>query len=55
MAKAHRPKFDAVILWKFDRIARAVSRLLGANVTHVTAVWLTDHDTYTNGCRLCFH
>ena len=30
MADAHRRKFDAVIVWKFDRFARSVSHLLGA-------------------------
>ena len=30
MANAHRRKFDAVIVWKFDRFARSVSHLLRA-------------------------
>ena len=30
MADAHRRKFDAVIVWKFDRFARSVSNLLRA-------------------------
>ncbi len=30
MADAHRRKFDAVIVWKFDRFARSVSHLLRA-------------------------
>ena len=28
MADAHRRRFDAVIVWKFDRFARSVSHLL---------------------------
>lgn len=30
LADAHRRKFDAVIVWKFDRFARSVSHLLRA-------------------------
>ncbi len=30
MADAHRRRFDAVIVWKFDRFARSVSHLLRA-------------------------
>src|ERR1700693_2403541 len=30
MADAHRRKFDAVIVWKFDRFARSVTHLLRA-------------------------
>ena len=30
MDEAHRRKFDAVIVWKFDRFARSVSHLLRA-------------------------
>jgi DNA invertase Pin-like site-specific DNA recombinase len=30
MADAHRRRFDAVIVWKFDRLARSVSHLLRA-------------------------
>ena len=30
MADAHRRKFDALIVWKFDRFARSVSHLLRA-------------------------
>ena len=30
MADSHRRKFDAVIVWKFDRFARSVSHLLRA-------------------------
>ncbi len=30
MANAHRRKFDAVVVWKFDRFARSVSHLLRA-------------------------
>jgi DNA invertase Pin-like site-specific DNA recombinase len=28
MADAHRRRFDAVVVWKFDRFARSVSHLL---------------------------
>jgi DNA invertase Pin-like site-specific DNA recombinase len=30
MADAHRSRFDAVIVWRFDRFARSVSHLLRA-------------------------
>ena len=30
MAEAHRRRFDAVVVWKFDRFARSVSHLLRA-------------------------
>ena len=30
MGEAHRRRFDAVIVWKFDRFARSVSHLLRA-------------------------
>jgi DNA invertase Pin-like site-specific DNA recombinase len=30
MADAHRRRFDAVVVWKFDRFARSVSHLLRA-------------------------
>jgi DNA invertase Pin-like site-specific DNA recombinase len=30
LADAHRRKFDAVVVWKFDRFARSVSHLLRA-------------------------
>ena len=30
MADAHRRHFDALVVWKFDRLARSVSRLLRA-------------------------
>src|SRR5258708_18838007 len=30
MSDAHRRRFDAVIVWKFDRFARSVSHLLRA-------------------------
>src|SRR5215510_4996681 len=33
MAEAHRRRFDAVIVWKFDRFARSVSHLLRASET----------------------
>jgi DNA invertase Pin-like site-specific DNA recombinase len=30
MKDAHRRRFDAVVVWKFDRFARSVSHLLQA-------------------------
>jgi len=30
LADAHRRRFDAVVVWKFDRFARSVSHLLRA-------------------------
>lgn len=33
MADAHRRRFDAVVVWKFDRFARSVSHLLRATET----------------------
>jgi DNA invertase Pin-like site-specific DNA recombinase len=30
MAEAHRRRFDAIVVWKFDRFARSVSHLLRA-------------------------
>src|SRR6202789_3946513 len=30
LADAHRRKFDAIVVWKFDRFARSVSHLLRA-------------------------
>jgi DNA invertase Pin-like site-specific DNA recombinase len=30
MTDAHRRRFDAVVVWKFDRFARSVSHLLRA-------------------------
>jgi DNA invertase Pin-like site-specific DNA recombinase len=30
MADAHRRRFDAIVVWKFDRFARSVSHLLRA-------------------------
>jgi DNA invertase Pin-like site-specific DNA recombinase len=32
MADAHRRRFDAMAVWKFDRFARSVSHLLKALV-----------------------
>src|SRR6201981_2333819 len=34
MADAHRRRFDAVVVWKFDRFARSVSHLLRALGNH---------------------
>jgi hypothetical protein len=36
LADAHRRRFDAVIVWKFDRFARSVSHLLRALETFQT-------------------
>jgi DNA invertase Pin-like site-specific DNA recombinase len=36
MADAHRRRFDAVVVWKFDRFARSVSHLLRALETFKT-------------------
>ena len=36
IADAHRRKFDAVVVWKFDRFARSVSHLLRALETFKT-------------------
>src|SRR5262249_50128438 len=36
MADAHRRRFDAVVVWKFDRFARSVSHLLQALETFRT-------------------
>jgi DNA invertase Pin-like site-specific DNA recombinase len=30
IADAHKRRFDAVVVWRFDRFARSVSHLLGA-------------------------
>ncbi len=59
MADAHRRKFDAVIVWKFDRFARSVSHLLRALETFkalgIEFVSLTEGvDTSTPTGRMIF-
>jgi DNA invertase Pin-like site-specific DNA recombinase len=59
MADAHRRRFDAVIVWKFDRFARSVSHLLKALETFqalgVEFVSLTEGvDTSTPTGRMIF-
>ncbi|MHB8539818.1 MAG: recombinase family protein [Candidatus Acidiferrales bacterium] len=59
MADAHRRKFDAVVVWKFDRFARSVSHLLRAletfNALGVGFVSLSESlDTSTPAGRMVF-
>src|SRR5271155_2522708 len=59
MADAHRRRFDAVIVWKFDRFARSVSHLLRAletfDVLGVAFVSLSESlDTSTPAGRMVF-
>jgi DNA invertase Pin-like site-specific DNA recombinase len=59
MADAHRRRFDAVIVWKFDRFARSVSHLLRAletfNALGVAFVSLSESlDTSTPAGRMVF-
>jgi DNA invertase Pin-like site-specific DNA recombinase len=59
MVDAHRRRFDAVIVWKFDRFARSVSHLLRAletfNALGVTFVSLSESlDTSTPAGRMVF-
>ena len=59
MADAHRRRFDAVIVWKFDRFARSVSHLLRAletfNALSVAFVSLSESlDTSTPAGRMVF-
>jgi DNA invertase Pin-like site-specific DNA recombinase len=59
LADAHRRKFDAVIVWKFDRFARSVSHLLRAletfNALGVAFVSLSESlDTSTPAGRMVF-
>jgi DNA invertase Pin-like site-specific DNA recombinase len=39
MAEAHKRRFDAVVVWKFDRFARSVSHLLRA-LENFQALWI---------------
>lgn len=59
MAEAHRRRFDAVIVWKFDRFARSVSHLLRALETFqalgIEFVSLTEGvDTSTPAGKMVF-
>src|ERR1700728_3268632 len=59
LADAHRRKFDAVIVWKFDRFARSVSHLLRALETFqalgIEFVSLTEGvDTSTPAGKMVF-
>lgn len=59
MADAHRRRFDAVIVWKFDRFARSVSHLLRALETFqalgIAFVSLSESlDTSTPAGRMVF-
>jgi|SRR5579875_542064 len=59
IADAHRRKFDAVIVWKFDRFARSVSHLLRAletfNSLGIAFVSLSEQiDTTTPAGRMIF-
>ena len=59
MTDAHRRRFDAVVVWKFDRFARSVSHLLRAletfNALGVAFVSLSEQiDTSTPTGRMVF-
>jgi len=59
MADAHKRRFDAVIVWKFDRFARSVSHLLRAletfNALGIAFVSLSEQvDTTTPAGRMIF-
>ncbi len=59
MCDAHRRRFDAVIVWKFDRFARSVSHLLRAletfNALGIAFVSLSESlDTSTPAGRMVF-
>jgi DNA invertase Pin-like site-specific DNA recombinase len=59
MADAHRRRFDAVVVWKFDRFARSVSHLLRAletfNALRVGFVSLSEQiDTSTPTGKMVF-
>jgi DNA invertase Pin-like site-specific DNA recombinase len=59
MADAHRRRFDAVVVWKFDRFARSVSHLLRAlenfNALGVGFVSLSEQiDTSTPTGKMVF-
>src|SRR6185312_12359828 len=59
LADAHRRRFDAVVVWKFDRFARSVSHLLKAletfNALGIQFVSLTEGiDTSTPAGKMVF-
>jgi DNA invertase Pin-like site-specific DNA recombinase len=59
MADAHRRRFDAVVVWKFDRFARSVSHLLRAletfNALGIAFVSLSEQiDTSTPTGKMVF-
>ena len=59
MVDAHRRRFDAVVVWKFDRFARSVSHLLRALETFraqgIEFVSYSEHlDTSTPAGKLVF-
>jgi DNA invertase Pin-like site-specific DNA recombinase len=59
LADAHRRRFDAVVVWKFDRFARSVSHLLRAletfNALGIAFVSLSEQiDTTTPTGRMVF-
>lgn len=59
MADAHQRRFDAVVVWKFDRFARSVSHLLRAletfNALGIAFVSLSEQiDTSTPTGRMVF-
>jgi DNA invertase Pin-like site-specific DNA recombinase len=59
LTEAHRRKFDAVVVWKFDRFARSVSHLLRAletfNSLGIEFVSLSEAiDTATSAGKLVF-
>lgn len=59
MADAHRRKFDAIVVWKFDRFARSVSHLLRAletfNSLGIAFVSLSEQmDTSTPAGKMIF-
>jgi DNA invertase Pin-like site-specific DNA recombinase len=59
MADAHRRRFDAVVVWKFDRFARSVSHLLRAldtfNALGISFVSLSEQmDTTTPAGKMVF-
>jgi len=60
MADAQRCRFDAIVVWKFDRFARSVSHLLRALETFralgIEFVSLTEGvDTSTPAGKMIFH
>ena len=59
MADAHKRRFDAVAVWKFDRFARSVSHLLRAletfNALGIAFASLTEQvDTTTPAGKMVF-